>query len=250
MAKPVTWFKSNWACLFICWRRNIKGQGPGTSRHTSRHAETLPPPPAYVSLAVRLQVLMLSAQGSWRPVQNSYVRFYNTSSTLAWVNRKFQCCERYPAFFHYLKEICSASALHGHWLVAPTSHIIEVLDKQMKTFQDLLQFAYCPGVGVEDVIIVILQQVCSHLDKANSTVRIMLCSCAFNTIQPELLCKNLHKMQVDILTTTWIINYLTNWLKGCVSEKVVSSTGAPHGTVLSQFLFTLYTSNFQYNSVL
>jgi len=49
-----------------------------------------------------------------------------------------------------------------------------------------------------------------------------------------------------------IIDYLTNRtqflrLKGCVSEKVVSSTGAPQGTVLSLFLFTLYTSDFQYN---
>jgi len=33
-----------------------------------------------------------------------------------------------------------------------------------------------------------------------------------------------------------------------VSEKVVSSTGAPQGTVPSLFLFTLYTSDFQNNN--
>ncbi|MEQ2256438.1 hypothetical protein ILYODFUR_024244 [Ilyodon furcidens] len=37
-------------------------------------------------------------------------------------------------------------------------------------------------------------------------------------------------------------------LKGCVFNQVVSSTGAPHGTVLSQFLFTLRTSDFQYTT--
>ena len=33
-----------------------------------------------------------------------------------------------------------------------------------------------------------------------------------------------------------------------MSEKVVSSTGATQGTVLSSYLFTLYTSDFLYNS--
>ena len=34
----------------------------------------------------------------------------------------------------------------------------------------------------------------------------------------------------------------------CNSVKVVSSTGAPQGTVVTLFLFTLYTKNFVYNS--
>ncbi|KAI3352397.1 hypothetical protein L3Q82_005355 [Scortum barcoo] len=33
-----------------------------------------------------------------------------------------------------------------------------------------------------------------------------------------------------------------------LSDVVVSDTGAPQGTVLSPFLFTLYTTDFQYNS--
>ena len=37
-------------------------------------------------------------------------------------------------------------------------------------------------------------------------------------------------------------------LKDCVSETVLCSTGAPQGTVLSPVLFTLYTSDFTYNT--
>ena len=58
---------------------------------------------------------------------------------------------------------------------------------------------------------------------------------------------------VDPLLVTWITDYLTERpqyvrLKGCISDTVVSSTGAPQGTVLSPVLFTLYTSDFQHNS--
>ncbi|KAG2457828.1 RTJK polymerase, partial [Polypterus senegalus] len=37
-------------------------------------------------------------------------------------------------------------------------------------------------------------------------------------------------------------------LGNCRSDIVVSNTGAPQGTVLSLVLFSLYTSNFQYNT--
>ena len=147
--------------------------------------------------------------------------------------------------------------------VALTSHIMKVLErlllahlnKQVSTFQDPLQFAYRNGLGVEDAIIYLLHRAHSHLDQSGSTLRVMFFdfSSAFNTIQPALLCEKLHKFQVDSSTTSWIYDYLTNRpqfvrLKGCVSEMEVSSIGAPQGTVLSPFLFTLYTSDFQYNS--
>jgi len=72
-----------------------------------------------------------------------------------------------------------ASALNYYRPVALTSHIMKVLErlllahvnKQVKTFQDPLQFAYCPWVGVEDAIIYLLY---CHLDKAGSTFRIRL----------------------------------------------------------------------------
>ncbi|KAI3369731.1 hypothetical protein L3Q82_024399, partial [Scortum barcoo] len=37
-------------------------------------------------------------------------------------------------------------------------------------------------------------------------------------------------------------------LQHCVLTRVASNTGAPQGTVLSPFLFTLYTADFNYNT--
>ena len=50
---------------------------------------------------------------------------------------------------------------------------------------------------------------------------------------------------------SWIVNYLTGRpqyvrLQHCVSDRVVSNIGAPQGTVLSPFLFALYTTDFSY----
>ena len=61
------------------------------------------------------------------------------------------------------------------------------------------------------------------------------------------------EMGVDSHLVAWITDYLTDRpqyvrLGDCRSDIVVSSTGAPQGTVLSPVLFTLYTSDFQYNS--
>ncbi|KAI4889354.1 hypothetical protein NFI96_010285 [Prochilodus magdalenae] len=76
-------------------------------------------------------------------------------------------------------------------------------------------------------------------------------SSAFNTIQPAYLGDKLNVMQVDAPLVSWIVDYLTGRpqyvrLQHCVSDRVVSNTGAPQGTVLSPFLFTLYTTDFSY----
>ncbi|KAI3375839.1 hypothetical protein L3Q82_004112 [Scortum barcoo] len=62
-------------------------------------------------------------------------------------------------------------------------------------------------------------------------------------------------MGVDPQLMDWISDYLTGrpqyvGLKDITSDTVVSSTGAPQGTVLAPLLFTLYTSDFCYNSEL
>ncbi|KAI3355967.1 hypothetical protein L3Q82_017159 [Scortum barcoo] len=103
-----------------------------------------------------------------------------------------------------------------------------------KHAQDRLQFAYQPGVGVEDAILYLLHRAHSHLDKGSGTVRILFLdfSSAFNTIQPTLLRDKLSRMGVDPQLMDWISDYLTGrpqyvGLKDIKSDTVVSSTGAP-----------------------
>ncbi|KAI3372211.1 hypothetical protein L3Q82_007046 [Scortum barcoo] len=131
---------------------------------------------------------------------------------------------------------------------------LSLLRPQVQHAQDRLQFAYQPGVGVEDAILYLLHRAHSHLDKGSGTVRILFLdfSSAFNTIQPTLLRDKLSRMGVDPQLMDWISDYLTGrpqyvGLKDITSDTVVSSTGAPQGTVLAPLLFTLYTSDFFYN---
>ncbi|TWW81868.1 hypothetical protein D4764_01G0016830 [Takifugu flavidus] len=147
--------------------------------------------------------------------------------------------------------------------IALTSHIMKVMERLVLShlrplvspFQDPLQFAYQPKVGVDDAVIYLLQRAYSSLDRPNTTVRVMFFdfSSAFNTIQPRLLRAKLEKMQMDAPLVSWIEDYLTGRpqfvrLRSCVSDPLMSNTGAPQGTVLSPFLFTTYTADFQYHS--
>uniref|UniRef100_A0A665T724 Reverse transcriptase domain-containing protein n=1 Tax=Echeneis naucrates TaxID=173247 RepID=A0A665T724_ECHNA len=157
------------------------------------------------------------------------------------------------------------SELNDFRPVALTSQLMKTLERlflnllrpQVQHAQDPLQFAYRAGVGVEDAILYLLHRAHSHLDKGGGTVRILFLdfSSAFNTIQPLMLQDKLLRMQVDPCLVSWISNYLTDRpqyvrLTDTTSDTVVSSTGAPQGTVLAPLLFTLYTSDFCYSSEL
>ncbi|MCJ8749354.1 hypothetical protein PDJAM_G00175360 [Pangasius djambal] len=82
-------------------------------------------------------------------------------------------------------------------LVALTSHLMKTLERlvlghlrsEVSSAMDLLQFAYRPGIGVEDAVIFLLHRALTHLEKPGSAVRILFFdfSSAFNTIQPLLL---------------------------------------------------------------
>ncbi|KAI3359653.1 hypothetical protein L3Q82_014036, partial [Scortum barcoo] len=116
---------------------------------------------------------------------------------------------------------------------------------------DPLQFAYQPGIGVDDAVIYLLQRSLSHLENAGNTVRITFFdfSSAFNTIHPSLLRVKLERAGANDQLAAWVTNYLTDRpqfvrLQDCVSDVVVCSTGTPQGKVLSPFLFTMYTSDF------
>ena len=140
-------------------------------------------------------------------------------------------------------------------------HLIKILERLvlvhfrslMGPSMDPLQFAYQPNIGVDDAIIFLLHRALSHLERPGSTVKVTFFdfSSAFNTIQPLLLRDKLELSGVDHHLTSWITDYLTNRpqyvrTKDCVSDIVVCSTGAPQGTVLAPFLFTLYTADFRH----
>ncbi|KAI3371228.1 hypothetical protein L3Q82_023541 [Scortum barcoo] len=153
--------------------------------------------------------------------------------------------------------------LNSYRPVALTSHLMKTLERLVlahlrplvSSFMDPLQFAYQPDIGVDDAVIYLLHTSLTHLEKAGSTVRIMFFdfSSAFNTIQPRLLGDKLQLAGVDHHLTTWILDYLTHRpqfvrVQGFESDRLLCSTGAPQGTVLAPFLFTLYTADFSYNT--
>ncbi|KAI3363082.1 hypothetical protein L3Q82_011534 [Scortum barcoo] len=106
------------------------------------------------------------------------------------------------------------SELNDFRPVVLTSHLMKTLERlflsllrpQVQHAQDRLQFAYQPGVGVEDAILYLLHRAHSHLDKGSGTVRILFLdfSSAFNTIQPTLLRDKLGRMGVDPQLMDWI----------------------------------------------
>ena len=147
--------------------------------------------------------------------------------------------------------------------VVLTSHIMKTFERlilqhlrpQVGDSMDPLQFAYQAQLSVDDAIIYLLHRAYSHLEKPGSSVRVMFFdfSSAFNTIQPPLLEKKLSAMRIHPDMVAWIGDYLSSRpqyvrLQSGLSDVVISNTGAPQGTVLSPFLFTIYTSDFSFNS--
>ena len=91
-----------------------------------------------------------------------------------------------------LQHLFNLGLSHGQdWL------FLAHLRKQVNTFQDPLQYAYCPGVGVEDAIICLLRWAHSHVDKAGTMVRLMYCDffSAFDTNRSVcMVCEKLRWM--------------------------------------------------------
>ncbi len=128
---------------------------------------------------------------------------------------------------------------------------LPILQEQVSDFMDPLQFAYKKDRSVEDAILHVLNNAYSHLDKPNTSIRFMFYdfSSAFNTIQPHILADKLMHMEVDASAVLWVLDYLLNrpqYVKLGVdtySNVILTNTGAPQGTVLSPFLFSVYTAD-------
>ncbi|KAK3542758.1 hypothetical protein QTP70_002769 [Hemibagrus guttatus] len=104
--------------------------------------------------------------------------------------------------------------------VALTSHLMKTMERiipchlhsSVSTVLDPLQFAYRPGIGVDDAVIYLLHWKLTHLESTGSTVRVAFFdfSSAFNTIQPALLHRKLERSGMEDHLAAWIIDYLTN----------------------------------------
>ena len=73
-------------------------------------------------------------------------------------------------------------------------------------------------------------------------------STAFNTIQPDLHVQKLLNIKLSSSVISCIFDYLTNRLQcvrlnGVLSFVICTNTGAPQGTVLAPFLFSLYIAD-------
>ncbi len=144
--------------------------------------------------------------------------------------------------------------------IALTSHLMKCFERiiishlnTQSVFQDPLQFAYRKGVGVDDALLFMLHNMYSHLETTASSVRIMFFdfSSAFNTIQPHVLADKLMLFNLHSTTIRWILDYLLNRpqfvrLGNRMSDMIITKTGAPQGTVLSPFLFALYTFDYRH----
>jgi hypothetical protein len=129
------------------------------------------------------------------------------------------------------------------------------LSAYVDEYIDPLQFAYRSNRSCTDAILVMLEKLYHHSDRTRfgNSVRTMFFdfSSAFNTIQPHLLIQKLLDFKnVPSSLLAWILDYLTNrsqyvriTCNGTLSHSLQSNTGAPQGTVLAPFLFTLYTSD-------
>ena len=102
----------------------------------------------------------------------------------------------------------------------------------------------------DDATLTLLHHAFTHLDHKGSFVRIIFIdfSSAFNTIQPHVLAHKLTQAGVIAKLVLWIVNFLVErrqkvHFQNSVSSSMTTSTGSLQGTVLSPFLFTLYTND-------
>lgn len=117
----------------------------------------------------------------------------------------------------------------------------------MLTSLDPLLFPFRPNLGKHDATIYMLQRVYACLDSNSCIMGITFdFSRLLNTIHLLLLREKLRKTSVNRLTTTRFTDQLTHRLQYVRQGSVIwCSTGAPRGTVLSPFLLTLHSSEFQ-----
>ena len=113
---------------------------------------------------------------------------------------------------------------------------------------DQFQFAFRENRSTEDAIATALHFTITHLDTANTCVRMLFIdySSAFNTIPPSKLINKLTALDIDPLLCNWILDFLVNRpqqvkIGDLTSSTIILNTGLPQGCVLSPLLYSLFT---------
>ena len=92
--------------------------------------------------------------------------------------------------------------------------VLDDLKSKVASHLDPMQFAYQKYRNTDDAILIILEQMYSHLERTRfgNSARVMFFdfSSAFNTIQPHILVNKLMEINVPCGLNRWTLDYLTN----------------------------------------
>ena len=111
------------------------------------------------------------------------------------------------------------------------------------------QSAYRPSHSTETAVLRVSNDVRTALDEKKGTMLVFLdLSVDFNTIDPKLLLARLGCIGADRAALKWFASYMqkrhqTVNIGSSKYGSVPLRFGAPQGSVLSPFLFTLYTGH-------
>ena len=90
--------------------------------------------------------------------------------------------------------------------------VLKLLNREVELQLDLLQFAYKTKRGVEDAVLVFVNNALKHMESPKTFFRILFIdfSSAFNTIQPHITVEKLLSLSVNKNLIAWILDFLTN----------------------------------------
>ena len=116
---------------------------------------------------------------------------------------------------------------------------------------DTNQFAYKKGVSCVDAVLVLVNDVVTHLNSKETTMSKVIFldfSSAFNTVLPNMLLKDLSVFIKEPWFLKWLSQFLHGWKRQIKLDKGLSEqseihVGVPQGGPLSAILFTIYTDD-------
>ena len=122
------------------------------------------------------------------------------------------------------------------------------LDSLVKNYSDPLQFANRRNRSTVDAVLYVLENINLHLEKNREFCMTDVLPVPVPLIQSHSHVQKLSDMKLPSSVISWIFDYPTKrlqyvWLSGALSSVICTNTGAPLGTVLAPFLFSLYKAD-------